>query len=318
MANMVTLPPQSDLYRQPGPQDAYRGPPPDHYRGPTQHMTFNQPAPRQRTAIACRYCRRRKVRTHLPSSALDTLTRSRFAVPALRVRKMAAAPTARDSIKNASSPQSHPRPRPLCPRTRPILSFAMPGCLIGAIPTIRRIHPSSTERMGSRCGLCRRQAPIHQNRDTTSRVRPTPTAAPLTTRLTMQMRGSACRTNRTLLRCHLPYPARHPHQGHSRIFRAGGARRASTTTSTHTLSIAPCRLPRPPLLSIRATRKEPRRRLAGSHRTIQTSDGLLPSQRLHTRTNVVVTLRMGPRRRHPTRTHTLVYIHRKCCHRPVA
>jgi len=29
--------------------------------GPGQHMTFNQSAPRQRTAIACRYCRRRKV-----------------------------------------------------------------------------------------------------------------------------------------------------------------------------------------------------------------------------------------------------------------
>lgn len=78
-----------------GPQDPYRvhqPPPPTHYRddrqyqgdygrgsgipggqhipgpgqhmnggGPGQHMTFNQSAPRQRTAIACRYCRRRKV-----------------------------------------------------------------------------------------------------------------------------------------------------------------------------------------------------------------------------------------------------------------
>lgn len=35
--------------------------PQDVNRGPQQHMNYNQPAPRQRTAIACRYCRRRKV-----------------------------------------------------------------------------------------------------------------------------------------------------------------------------------------------------------------------------------------------------------------
>jgi hypothetical protein len=33
----------------------------DYGRGPPQHMNFSQSAPRQRTAIACRYCRRRKV-----------------------------------------------------------------------------------------------------------------------------------------------------------------------------------------------------------------------------------------------------------------
>ncbi|KAI9804921.1 MAG: hypothetical protein M1833_006224 [Piccolia ochrophora] len=62
MASMVTLPPQADMYRLPHSQDAYRAPPQDPYRAPAQHMTFNQPAPRQRTAIACRYCRRRKIR----------------------------------------------------------------------------------------------------------------------------------------------------------------------------------------------------------------------------------------------------------------
>lgn len=72
---MVTLPPpqsqqQQDLYRHP-PYDMYQGhpqhvpyPPNPHdpHRDP-QHaqMNFSQPAPRQRTAIACRYCRRRKV-----------------------------------------------------------------------------------------------------------------------------------------------------------------------------------------------------------------------------------------------------------------
>ncbi|KAI4197726.1 MAG: hypothetical protein LQ350_005744 [Teloschistes chrysophthalmus] len=68
---MVTLPPPQhppppDYYRHPPydmyqghPQDPHRGPPPPHHMYP-QH----QPAPRQRTAIACRYCRRRKVSAH--------------------------------------------------------------------------------------------------------------------------------------------------------------------------------------------------------------------------------------------------------------
>ncbi|KAI9839728.1 MAG: hypothetical protein M1837_002047 [Sclerophora amabilis] len=63
MASMATFHPQPDMYRMPTHPDAYRGPPQDAYRGPPpQHMAFNQPAPRQRTAIACRYCRRRKIR----------------------------------------------------------------------------------------------------------------------------------------------------------------------------------------------------------------------------------------------------------------
>lgn len=48
-----------DLYRIPSQvmpaQDLFS-------RVPHQHMSFTQPAPRQRTAIACRYCRRRKIR----------------------------------------------------------------------------------------------------------------------------------------------------------------------------------------------------------------------------------------------------------------
>ena len=62
--DMVTLQPQhqQDLYPLPPPRSMYQGLPQDPYRGgPPQHMSFNQPAPRQRTAIACRYCRRRKV-----------------------------------------------------------------------------------------------------------------------------------------------------------------------------------------------------------------------------------------------------------------
>ncbi|KAL8950324.1 MAG: hypothetical protein Q9222_003629 [Ikaeria aurantiellina] len=69
--DMVTLPPPGhqpppDYYRHP-PYDMYPGHPQDPHRGPPppHHMYAHhnpQPAPRQRTAIACRYCRRRKIR----------------------------------------------------------------------------------------------------------------------------------------------------------------------------------------------------------------------------------------------------------------
>lgn len=56
-------------YRLPGPQEWSRAPPAhDPYRAqpppPPNYMTSHHqpPAPRQRTAIACRYCRRRKIR----------------------------------------------------------------------------------------------------------------------------------------------------------------------------------------------------------------------------------------------------------------
>lgn len=63
--DMVTLPPpqhqqHQDMYRLPA-YDMYQGHPQDPRGGPPQHMSLGHPAPRQRTAIACRYCRRRKV-----------------------------------------------------------------------------------------------------------------------------------------------------------------------------------------------------------------------------------------------------------------
>ncbi|KAF2135557.1 uncharacterized protein K452DRAFT_165701 [Aplosporella prunicola CBS 121167] len=57
---------QQQPYRLPAPHQMYPGPtPPDPYRQPPPpHALYqqHQPAPRQRTAIACRYCRRRKIR----------------------------------------------------------------------------------------------------------------------------------------------------------------------------------------------------------------------------------------------------------------
>ncbi|TVY35654.1 putative transcriptional regulatory protein C2H10.01 [Lachnellula cervina] len=56
--------PPQDQYRQQAPQGyrddrAYQQ---DYGRGGPQQLNFSQSAPRQRTAIACRYCRRRKIR----------------------------------------------------------------------------------------------------------------------------------------------------------------------------------------------------------------------------------------------------------------
>lgn len=49
--------------RLPGPNDIY--PQQGQYRQPNQQQ-YPAPAPRQRTAIACRYCRRRKVERPRP------------------------------------------------------------------------------------------------------------------------------------------------------------------------------------------------------------------------------------------------------------
>ncbi|CAD0084839.1 unnamed protein product [Aureobasidium vineae] len=58
--NMTTLQPSHpDHYRSLPPPPMYGHAPPGHYQQPLPYPP--QPAPRQRTAIACRYCRRRKV-----------------------------------------------------------------------------------------------------------------------------------------------------------------------------------------------------------------------------------------------------------------
>lgn len=69
---MATLQPNHpDQYRAlPPPQQMY---PPPYQQGQQMGYPPAQPAPRQRTAIACRYCRRRKVR-HLTYHAHTLLT----------------------------------------------------------------------------------------------------------------------------------------------------------------------------------------------------------------------------------------------------
>ncbi|KAI9933836.1 hypothetical protein MW887_004908 [Aspergillus wentii] len=64
-SNMAAIHPHvqgpQDPYRLPPPPGAYRGP--DVYaQPPPPQVVYQAAAPRQRTAIACRYCRRRKIR----------------------------------------------------------------------------------------------------------------------------------------------------------------------------------------------------------------------------------------------------------------
>ncbi|KAJ5595541.1 uncharacterized protein N7459_001749 [Penicillium hispanicum] len=61
-SNMAAIHPHvqgQDPYRLPPPPGSYR---PDVYAQPPPQVVYQAAAPRQRTAIACRYCRRRKIR----------------------------------------------------------------------------------------------------------------------------------------------------------------------------------------------------------------------------------------------------------------
>ncbi|KAF2753299.1 hypothetical protein EJ05DRAFT_210404 [Pseudovirgaria hyperparasitica] len=58
LPHLPPVEPRAEYGRYPYANDMYRGPPPPHM----QQYQQAQPAPRQRTAIACRYCRRRKIR----------------------------------------------------------------------------------------------------------------------------------------------------------------------------------------------------------------------------------------------------------------
>ena len=165
--DMVTLQPQlqQDIYALPPPRSMYQGHPQDPYRGgPPQHINFNQPAPRQRTAIACRYCRRRKVirPCHFPLLPLSETDDARSVVPASKLRRMGAARIASASSKNASSRPSPLKRKPLCPRTPPIhTSATRAGChrSVAAGPSIRnKGHQSSTGRTANlwvQCHLIR-------------------------------------------------------------------------------------------------------------------------------------------------------------------
>lgn len=158
---MINLPPPQhqqhphpDMYGM-RPHDMYAPYPPDPRGIPPPHMGYqSQPAPRQRTAIACRYCRRRKVRfTHSHLGMRQALIDPRFAVQVLKHPMMDAAPTASVSSKNVSSHQSLPRHKPLCQPTQHIHIFATLGqCHLNVVEDqsiLSRGSRPSTVRMGS-------------------------------------------------------------------------------------------------------------------------------------------------------------------------
>lgn len=115
-----------------GAQDPYRLPPPpgpyraDAYGPQAGQGPYQAAAPRQRTAIACRYCRRRKVRGRsLPIYELPRANfyPDRFVARDSRPRQMDDAATVFDSTKTACSLRFLRKPKPLCLRTPPTLIY---------------------------------------------------------------------------------------------------------------------------------------------------------------------------------------------------
>ena len=112
------------------PHDMYSpyGPPDPRTMG-QPHMSYqSQPAPRQRTAIACRYCRRRKVRQEAGFQRLGVMLMwYRFVAPASKHQTTVDVPIANASSKNASSHRSPPKPKPLYRPTLRTHIFAILG-----------------------------------------------------------------------------------------------------------------------------------------------------------------------------------------------
>ena len=152
---MVTLPPppqqgHPDMRYAMPPHDMY-GPygPPDPRTMGQPHMAYqSQPAPRQRTAIACRYCRRRKVcRRQVHQVASDVLINYRFVALDSKPQMTVVVPIASASSKSVSSHPSPPKRKPSCRPTLHTRTSATPGLC----------HPNVVE---DRCTLNRDSLPF--------------------------------------------------------------------------------------------------------------------------------------------------------------
>ncbi|MCJ1326936.1 hypothetical protein MMC10_003602 [Thelotrema lepadinum] len=115
-----------DMYQNPPPQMSY--PPPGSQQGQGQpQVSFNQPAPRQRTAIACRYCRRRKIRCHgfdsSPDGRCTNCLRFHqeciFTPVSSQAHAFVPAHTAYPHLRNTGSIQTGPDGRPLYGQGQP-------------------------------------------------------------------------------------------------------------------------------------------------------------------------------------------------------
>ncbi|KAI4149026.1 MAG: hypothetical protein LQ340_004816 [Diploschistes diacapsis] len=137
---MAALPPpqshpQQDTYHHPhNSYDMYQNasqmpysPPPSQQAQGQPQVGFSQPAPRQRTAIACRYCRRRKIRCHGFDSSLDGRCTNClrfhqeciFTPVSSQAHAFVPAHTAYPHLRNAGRIQTGPDGRPLYGQGQP-------------------------------------------------------------------------------------------------------------------------------------------------------------------------------------------------------
>ncbi|RAO64965.1 uncharacterized protein BHQ10_000977 [Talaromyces amestolkiae] len=120
-------PPAPGPYQR--PPDMYAQPPPG------SQVVYQAAAPRQRTAIACRYCRRRKT--------------YRFVVPVSRAPLMDAAPTVFDSTRNACSHRCPRKRKPSFPPMQPTLTCCVRKPKEGAVVAIPAITSCYMELMAN-------------------------------------------------------------------------------------------------------------------------------------------------------------------------
>ncbi|MCJ1228798.1 hypothetical protein MMC12_005461 [Toensbergia leucococca] len=121
----------------------YSGHPQDPHRGPPQHMNYSQqPAPRQRTAIACRYCRRRKIRcSGFEASDDGRCTNCQrfqqeciFTPVSSQAQAFVPAHTAYPHLRNAGNMSSQRGGRPIYPQQGPPVIYGAHGQPLGPMP----------------------------------------------------------------------------------------------------------------------------------------------------------------------------------------
>lgn len=181
---------QQPPYREP-PPGAYRDdrgyPPQDYGRGAPQHMAFSQSAPRQRTAIACRYCRRRKIRCsgfdQNPEGRCSNCQRFQqeciFTPVSSQAQAFVPAHAVYPNMRNMGvGPDG--RPRPMGGFNQPTQLFGAHGQPLGPSLHKHLLLTATTRCLPPRAPTARSQmiVPIHQTANGHSRI-PTPPSSRL-------------------------------------------------------------------------------------------------------------------------------------------
>ncbi|CAD6506408.1 BgTH12-07334 [Blumeria graminis f. sp. triticale] len=168
------------------PSESYRPPPTpgypqDYNRGVPQQMAFSQSAPRQRTAIACRYCRRRKIRC----SGFDQNPEGRCANCQRFQQECIFTPVSSQAQAFVPAHAVYPgmrnmgigpdgRPRPMYPQGAPLFGAhgqPLPAPQTQSTATYEYPAPSPTGSYSSYCGDDRNSQPPDPSR---KRVQPEP------------------------------------------------------------------------------------------------------------------------------------------------